>query len=236
LQAFKSLEKQSWKRRWLYLDGDALTLSWYAAPPPAAGSGGAAARPPPPKGTFAMDVLKVEAAASTDNKRPNELKVQSNNMALYLCTESAAERGELLRRLNAARRRRVCGDDGTALILSEAAGSALGGGGGRGSKVFTWGIGAMLGNGRQDTQAWGQPQLVNALRCVQACGLFSAHSAGLRRRLPAAAILRSAPPYPSLPFLSPALTHWRLPPGRSTAARWMMSAPRTCGAGQSSAA
>ena len=110
----------------------------------------------------------MEAATSTDNKRPNELKVQSNNMVLYLCTESAAERGELLRRLNAARRRRVCGDDGTALILSEAAGSALGGGGGRGSKVFTWGIGAMLGNGRQDTQAWGQPQLVNALRCVRA--------------------------------------------------------------------
>lgn len=168
-KAFRTLAKQSWKRRWLELDAASFTLSWFDAPPSAAASisagAGSAAPPRAPlrvaKGVFALDALKLVAAASAENKRANEFKVQSNSMLLYACTETPEERSALLQRLNAARRRRICGDDGAALILSDAAGSLLGYGGG--AKLFSWGIGAMLGNGRHDTQAWGQPQLVAAL-------------------------------------------------------------------------
>jgi hypothetical protein len=150
LQAFKTLTKQSWKRRWCQFDPDTLTISWHA------GEGSKAL------GEFTIDPLLVLAQPSVDHSNPNEFKVESKGQVFYAYTESAEERTKLLQRIDAARRVKLAGDDGTTLVRSDAAKVEMTSDSGR--KVFSWGVGSMLGNGNTSTQAWAMPSMVTSLK------------------------------------------------------------------------
>ena len=88
--------------------------------------------------------------------------MESKGQVFYACTETAEERTRLLQRVDAARRARITGDDGTALVKADAAKIVLSGD--AGLKVFAWGVGSMLGNNNQQTQAWALPQVVTSLK------------------------------------------------------------------------
>jgi hypothetical protein len=89
--------------------------------------------------------------------------VESNGQTFFGCAEDEAAARALLARLDAARRCHIVGDDGTALLKASGQ-TVVVSAGEPGRKVFTWGVGSMLGNGNPSAQAWGLPQRVAAFR------------------------------------------------------------------------
>lgn len=65
-------------------------------------------------------------------------------------------------RLDAARRRKIVGDDGTDLVkVGTGVPAAAAAGSGEGAfRLFAWGVGVMLGRGSERAQAWGLPHAV----------------------------------------------------------------------------
>lgn len=149
-KAFKTLTKQSWKRRWCQFDPESLAITWHE------GEGKKAL------GEFKIDPLLVLAQPSTDHSNPNEFKVESVGQVFYAYTEAAPERSKLLQRIDAARRVKIAGDDGTNLV--KAADTKMTVGSEPGRKVFSWGVGSMLGNNSSTAQAWAVPQVVSTLK------------------------------------------------------------------------
>lgn len=152
-KAFKTLTKQSWKRRWCQFEPETLTISWHQ-------SEGSKAL-----GEFTIDPLLVLAQPSTDNGNANEFKVESKGQIFYAYTEAPEDRTRLLQKIDAARRVKITGDDGAALVRADAAKIAVSGGG---RKVFSWGVGSMLGNNNQLAQAWALPQVIASLEAPHA--------------------------------------------------------------------
>lgn len=90
------------------------------------------------------------------------MQVESRGQIFYAYTEAPEERTKLLQRIDAARRVKITGDDGAALVKADAAKIVVGGE--PGPKVFAWGVGSMLGNNNQTAQAWALPQVVQSLK------------------------------------------------------------------------
>lgn len=95
------------------------------------------------------------------------LQVESKGQIFYAYTEAPEDRTRLLQKIDAARRVKITGDDGTALVRADAAKIAVSGGG---RKVFSWGVGSMLGNNNQLAQAWALPQVIASLEAPHAAG------------------------------------------------------------------
>lgn len=91
---------------------------------------------------------------------PGGAQVESKGQIFYAYTEAPEDRTRLLQKIDAARRVKITGDDGAALVRADAAKIAVSGGG---RKVFSWGVGSMLGNNNQLAQAWALPQVISAL-------------------------------------------------------------------------
>ena len=86
----------------------------------------------------------------------------SPSQLFYACTETPAARAALLARLDAARRRKIVGDDGKELVkVGSGVPTAAAAGAGEGAfRLYTWGVGVMLGRGSEQAQAWGLPHAV----------------------------------------------------------------------------
>lgn len=93
------------------------------------------------------------------------LQVESKGQIFYAYTEAPEDRTRLLQKIDAARRVKITGDDGAALVRADAAKIAVSGGG---RKVFSWGVGSMLGNNNQLAQAWALPQVIASLEAPHA--------------------------------------------------------------------
>jgi hypothetical protein len=138
-----------------------MTLAYYASPANVA---------KPPKGQFLLDVKDVEAAVTNEHKRKNEVVVKSKGRAMYAVPDSEADVHMLLAKIDAARRLKVAASDASAddkppVYLSEAD-LKLGppvAPGELGAKVFSCGVGSLLGLGNQTLQGVSVPQRVSAL-------------------------------------------------------------------------
>ncbi len=132
----------------------------------------ASSAPKAVKGTFALDPADLVAEETADHKRPFEIQVSSKGQTLYMCAESAEDQAALLARIDAARRLKVAsvehgGGDGAPLRYRTAEDVAAAGGGAvmpgePGKKVFTWGVGVLLGVGKADVSGMAVPQRVTA--------------------------------------------------------------------------
>jgi len=91
------------------------------------------------------------------------VQVESKGQTFFGCAEEPNAARELLVRLDAARRVHILCDDGVGLRKSEGQSIVLAAGE-PGKKVFTWGVGPLLGNGNPSVQAWGLPQRVSAFK------------------------------------------------------------------------
>jgi len=174
-KAFKSLNNNSWKMRFLYFDAEKFTLSWYTS------RAGKESGKEKPKGEFHLDakdekgvggVAVMDFGPVEEHNKPYETRVAVREKALYFCPMSADEQNTLLTHMDAARRLKMASvsQQGTVfrdmretLEMSHPMGV---GGQAPGQKVFTWGIGAMLGvsyktGGSVDGMA--VPQSVKAL-------------------------------------------------------------------------
>lgn len=169
-KAFKSLNNNSWKVRYLYFDAERFTLSWYTS------RAGKETGKEKAKGEFHLDldngVAVMDFGPVEEHNKPYETRVAVRDKALYFCPMSADEQNTLLTRMDAARRLKMASvslhgtvfrDMRETLLMSHPSGV---GGEPPGQKVFTWGIGAMLGvsyktGGSVDGMA--VPQSVKAL-------------------------------------------------------------------------
>lgn len=147
------------RRRWLVFDATEFSLKWAETQAKAA----------TPKGVFKLDPSKISYALSEENKRPNEIKVVSgaDNKTLFFCTVDAAAADALLMRIDAARRSLVASVENSTTfrsmdeVLKEPPGFFAGE---PGAKVFTWGVGMLLGIGKADVNGMAVPQRVQAFK------------------------------------------------------------------------
>ena len=96
------------------------------------------------------------------------MKISSGGQTLFLCTVTPEDQNKLLQRIDAARRLKVAhvSVGGTKFKLTQeiiAMGSGVNPGEG-GAKVFTWGVGLMLGNSDTSVNGMSVPQRVTAFR------------------------------------------------------------------------
>lgn len=148
-------------RRFLLFDAELFALKWADTEAKAA----------TPKGTFNLDPNDLTATICEDHKKPFEIKIASKAQTLFMCCESSDAQNALLARIDAARRLKVAsvehGAAGTLLYKSESEVNAAGNGvfpGEPGKKVFTWGVGMLLGVGKADISGMAVPQRVATFR------------------------------------------------------------------------
>jgi len=114
-----------------------------------------------------LDPASVEFFPSEDHHRPFETKVRDRDKALFFTTFTADDQNTLITRMDAARRLKMASvslqgtvfrDERSTLIMSHPVQ-------GEGQKVFTWGLGAMLGVtfGQGEVDAMAVPQCVSTL-------------------------------------------------------------------------
>jgi hypothetical protein len=147
------------RRRWLTFDGAAFVLKW------AADSSSA------PKGTFPLDPNDLTTGVCDDHRKSFEIKISSGGKTLYFCCESADAQNTLLARIDAGRRLQVAsveiGPTGAAFYKTENAVVSAGNGlmlGEPGKKVFSWGVGTLLGIGAPNISGMAVPQRIPAFR------------------------------------------------------------------------
>ncbi len=119
-----------------------------------------------PKGTFLLDPSDVIAAPCEDHKKPFEVQISSKNQTLYFCCETSDAQNALLARIDAARRLKVASVEtagGAHVYRTPDDVVAAGNGvlaGEPGKKVFTWGVGMLLGIGKADISGMAVPQRI----------------------------------------------------------------------------
>lgn len=156
-KAFKTVTKQNWKKRFCLFDAAALSVKWF-------GSENTTGKP---LGQFDMDPTDVMAAPTPEHDKPHEIKITSKQQVFYACTDTAEDAQKLLMLIDSARRAKIAGDDGAALIKAdspEASANSSVAPGEPGAKAFTWGVGSLLGVGNMNMQGMATPQRVNALK------------------------------------------------------------------------
>lgn len=119
--------------------------------------------------------------------------MSSKGSTLFFCLESADAVNRLMARLDAARRLKVASiENNGSVFQTEEAVAGAGSGiapGEQGTKVMSWGVGILLGIGKDGINGMSVPQRIKDLRagCVSRCPThFAARSA--------AAACSSAPP------------------------------------------
>ncbi len=145
-------------RRWLVFNASAFTLAWSDTE----------ARAEKPKSTFKLDPNDIEHEKTQDHKKPFEMKVKSGDQTLFFCVESAEQVNILNARLDAARRLKVASveENGT-VFKSESDVSNDGNGianGEQGPKVMSWGVGLLLGIGKEGINGMSVPQRIATFR------------------------------------------------------------------------
>lgn len=123
-----------------------------------------------PKGLFELDPNDIEYKACEDHKKPFEVKVSSKAQTLFFCMESADQLNNLMARVDAARRLKVASveDNGTK-FKSEADVANAGNGivpGEAGPKVLSWGVGILLGIGKEGINGMSVPQRIPNFRAT----------------------------------------------------------------------
>lgn len=157
-KAFKTAAKNSWKKRYFVFNASALSLKYYEKPPAAAAV--------KPKGEFVLDARDLQATATQEHQKPHEIKVLSKGISLFACADSHKDQAALLVRMDAARRARVCGDNGASALLSNGPEALSAGTAGLtsirepGPKCYTWGVGTMLAIGSNEIQVMSLPRRV----------------------------------------------------------------------------
>ena len=141
------------------VDGQAFILKW------AADSSSST------KGTFPLDPNDLTTGVCEDHRKSFEIKITSAGKTLYFCCESADAQNTLLARIDAGRRLQVAsveiGPSGVAFYKTENAVISAGNGlmlGEPGKKVFSWGVGTLLGIGAPNISGMAVPQRIPAFR------------------------------------------------------------------------
>ncbi len=113
----------------------------------------------------------MTAGVCEDHKKPFEIQIVSKGQTLFICCETADAQNALLLRIDAARRLKVAaiehGSAGTHIYKSQSDVEAAGSGfapGEMGKKVFTWGVGMLLGTGKEGISGMAVPQRVSNFR------------------------------------------------------------------------
>lgn len=129
-----------------------------------------------PKGVFELNANDIEYKACEDHKKPFEVKVTCAKQTLYFCMESADQLNNLMARIDAARRMKVASveDNGNKFKTAEQV-AEQGNGispGEPGPKVLSWGVGILLGIGKDGINGMSIPQRIPVFRqsYVQLCG------------------------------------------------------------------
>ena len=130
------------------------------------------------KGSFRLVAEDIEYSPCEDHKRTHEIKISSSGQTLFLCTTTPEDQNKLLQRLDAARRLKVASVShaGTKFRLTDEVVS-MGSGfsaSESGAKVFTWGVGLMLGTNDTSINGMSLPQRVTTFRgeCVGEVGVL----------------------------------------------------------------
>lgn len=124
-----------------------------------------------PKGSFKLDPGDITYAKSDDHKRPFEMRVTSRGFNFYFCPDSEAACDEFLAHIDAARRLKVASVEADGRIFKSEHQLALESqpvaGTEHGYKVYTWGVGLLLGIGKLDINGTSIPQRVSMIKSEQ---------------------------------------------------------------------
>ena len=155
-KAFRTSEKNSWSRRHLSFLGEPFSLSW------AEKDGG------PAKHTWKLDPHDVTYLPVDEHRRSYEVKVSSGGSSFYFCPESADAQNFFLTRMDAARRLKVASvEQRGAVFRSENHVVSLSVPGGEAHpKLFSWGVGALLGTNAEHVDGISVPQKVASFRAA----------------------------------------------------------------------
>lgn len=117
---------------------------------------------------FALDPNDIEYKACEDHKKAFEVKVCSKGQTLFFCLESADQLNNLMARIDAARRLKVASVESNGTVFkSEADVAGAGNGimpGEPGPKVLSWGVGILLGIGKDGINGMSVPQRITNFR------------------------------------------------------------------------
>lgn len=145
------------RRRWLKFNAEAFTLAWSDSDKTEG----------KPKNSFGLDANDIEYKACEDHKKPFEVKVSSKGQTLFFCLESADQLNNLMARIDAARRMKVASVEQNGTIFkSEKEVSAVASvmPGEPGAKVLSWGVGILLGIGKDGINGMSVPQRISAFQ------------------------------------------------------------------------
>lgn len=150
--------RHSPRRRWLKFDAQAFTLTW-SDTDKAEGK---------PKNTFVLDPNDIEYKSCADHKKPFEVKVFSKDKTLFFCLDSADQLNNLMARIDAARRLKVASVEANGTVFKseqDVVGQGNGISAGEpGPKVLSWGVGILLGIGKEGINGMSVPQRIANFR------------------------------------------------------------------------
>ena len=158
-KAFRTAEKNKWSRRFLTFRAEEFSLSW------ADSEKGAM------KHKFALDPADVSYLPVDEHRKSYEVKVSSGGCSFFFCPESADAQNQFLTHMDAARRLKVAAvEQRGAVFRSEMHVVGLSAPGTEAHpKLFSWGVGALLGTNAEHVDGISVPQRVSTFRarCVK---------------------------------------------------------------------
>jgi hypothetical protein len=196
-KAFHTADKNKWSRRWLVFKAEEFSLAWSDGP----------ADRENPRRKFVMRPEDVTYLPVDEHRKSFEVKVSSGGQSLYFCPESADAQNQFLTHVDAARRLKVAAvEQRGAVFRTESHVVSLSAPSREAHpKLFSWGVGALLGSNKDHVDGVSVPQQVHHFRARCVGGAGRASVSGARTRAP---LRPPSPPPSSFPFRSGAL---RLP-------------------------